>query len=187
MRTRFMLCAIEQMDADYPGLQGYVNDLLRRGIPATQIPTFLRKKYGIQIPAAQVWKYRTKRWIPRMRRISRDIERAEAIFEAAMRRIQWMAQQRRRDAPRERGWTRRERTKVVALIAGELFGESRSGALRGRLARRFQVFEPSELAPAQARAEIESLLFRLAQQTGESVESLRARIAAKIHGGGKHD
>ena len=70
------------------------------------------------------------------------------------------------------------RALLIARIAAELFGADWDGILRERLMERFRLPTPEALLPAQAHAEIEELLSRMARRDGVDIEAVRARFGS---------
>jgi hypothetical protein len=176
---RFVLTAVETLFPDHPDLEGDLDGLFRRGIPEKRLQSIILKKHGVSIPLPQIWKYRVKRWVPSVRRIERDTERWQAVFQAAKKEL--------RNAPRmARSWRRRDLPSVMMFIAQELYGESWQDVLRQQLMKRFRTAEIVNLTPAQAHAEVESLIQRLALAMSENSENVRRLVSEGI-GENRHD
>jgi hypothetical protein len=69
------------------------------------------------------------------------------------------------------------------LFLGQvLHGPDWQAALQDRLMKRFHAEAVAELTPGQARAEIESLISRLALATNENREAVRGLISEEFYG-----
>lgn len=169
-----MLTAIEKLEPDYPGLLRELDSLFRRGFPATQIRSLVLKKFGRTVPVAQIWKYRTKRWIPSMRRVERDAERWQAMIQVLKREFKSLPEQ-------SSSWWRKDLPKLIAFLAQALYGPDWRVALQERLIKRLHAENISELTPAQARGEIESLFSRLALTTNESRGAVWGLISEEFY------
>ncbi len=74
-----VLCQIEKLEAQHPGVAGCVKDCLRRGIKAATISAVLKKQFGVSVNRAMVQHFRRTRWVPQQNRIQAKIETMEAI------------------------------------------------------------------------------------------------------------
>lgn len=68
------------------------------------------------------------------------------------------------------------RAQLIARMAQELFGAAWDRLLADRLRARFQKYRAEDLTPAEAHAEMEELLSRIARRDGIGIEEARARF-----------
>ncbi len=71
------------------------------------------------------------------------------------------------------------RAQLIARLAMELFGADWYRIILDRVIERFRIGRLEELSPAQAHAEIEELVSRLARRDGIEIEEARARYARR--------
>jgi hypothetical protein len=68
------------------------------------------------------------------------------------------------------------RATLIATLACEFFGAEWDRYLREDLIKRFHTSYPQSLTPAEAHAEIEELVSRIARRVGVEIEEVRARF-----------
>lgn len=68
---------------------------------------------------------------------------------------------------------------LIARLAEDLFGAEWDAMLAERLHVRFQIKDSLRLTPAQAHAEIEELMSRIARRDGIEIEAVRAKFTTK--------
>lgn len=76
------------------------------------------------------------------------------------------------------------RARLIVFAARDLFGAEWDQLLSARLEDRWHVFTPDKLTPAQAHAEIEELLSRIARRDDVPIDELRAKYREMATGRG---
>lgn len=69
------------------------------------------------------------------------------------------------------------RAMLIARMAQDLFGAAWDRLLQDRLRARFMKFKADDLTPAEAHAEMEELLSRIARRDGIEIEEARSRFS----------
>lgn len=71
------------------------------------------------------------------------------------------------------------RAMLIARMAQDLFGTAWDRLLQDRLRARFMKFKAEDLTPAEAHAEMEELLSRIARRDGIEIEEARGRFSGR--------
>jgi hypothetical protein len=106
----------------------------------------------------------------RLNQLKPDITSWSELTEGEARYLLKLMKEESGSAPDYRGM-------LICKLAQELFGQPWFAALTERLSTRFRKRAPADLAPAEAHAEIEELMSRIARRDGIEIEAVRARFS----------
>lgn len=81
VRRKQRKTAVEQLDAQYPGLQAFVDKLLNAFVPVKEIAPNVLRAFGVRIPERTLGSYRHRRWVVARQRKQDEIQLKKVIEE----------------------------------------------------------------------------------------------------------